>query len=135
MRNFALNTGVLTDPGLNIDYPASRGEFFSYIIRAKNYTVAHPEVIDSILPGCTSFQDINFTEISLKAPENMLEFREEGDDEFESYYAELDTGTVLVLGSSSTEGVTDIRAINNAVREIFSQEYSQYSFLQEYAYR
>lgn len=131
VRIFALNTGVLTDPGLNIDYPASRGEFFTYIVRAQNYKVTHPEIIDASLPGCISFRDINFTEISLKAPDSMIKLIEEGEEGIDEYYGDYNTNTVLSLSVSSANGLTDLWMINS----LFMKESPEYEFLQEYSFR
>lgn len=65
-------------------------------------------MIDASLPGCISFHDINFTEISLKAPDSMIKLMEEGEEGIDEYYGDYNTKTVLSLSVSNANGLTDL---------------------------
>lgn len=87
VKTFAINTGLITSTALDINAATTRGEFFSYIVRAQNYKTTHPEVIDSSLPGCVAFKNVVFEQISLKIPEYMGQEVEDPENEYEQYYS------------------------------------------------
>lgn len=87
VKTFAINTGLITSTALDINAATTRGEFFSYIVRAQNYKTTHPEVIDSSLPGCVAFKNVVFEQISVKIPEYMEQEIEDPEVENEQSYS------------------------------------------------
>jgi hypothetical protein len=98
VKNFAINTGLIPNSSVEINVPTTRGEFFTYIIRAQNYKTNHLDAIDKNLPGCIGFQNIDFNQLSLKIPEYMEEEVEESEVEYEQYYSLYGTPGRVVLG-------------------------------------
>lgn len=134
VKTFAINTGLITSTALDINAATTRGEFFSYIVRAQNYKTTHPEVIDSSLPGCVAFKNIAFEQISVKIPEYMVQETEDPEIEYEQSYSLYGTPGRVVLGIYDSEGVTDIRTIIKSVHENKLQNTPGYQLIQEYSW-
>lgn len=97
VKNFALNTGLIASASLEMNTPTTRGEFFSYIVRAQNYKITHPEVIDSNLPGCIAFKNVVFEQISVKIPEYMEQEVEDPEVEHLDYYSPYNAPGRIIL--------------------------------------